>query len=230
MWWQCTSWLVAWFCLSGQPFSPRYPSWRNRVVFQIPIFNENPSINYEENLLWGSCCAQTLYLLCQNPMIFLENTASPWDFWTALQCGVGHSFAPPLKPQLHNSLELMIQLQQDPQEASLMKHFGITVSRIIIKSGNKQQAFDDLVTTYYFIWLGFSNFSRCLLYVCSRCSKRRERQNICIFMFSSHLCIVPRLMIQSCYWAITPLYSQIAFHCRLIIQNKHSNMWLIAIF
>lgn len=182
--------IVSCLVLSGQPFSPRYPSWRNRVVLQLQIFNENPSINYKENLLWGSCCAQTLYLLCQNPMIFLENTASPWDFWTALQCGAGHSFAPRLKPQLHDSLELMIKLQQDPQEASLMKHFGITVSRIIIKSGNKQQAFDDLVTTYYFIWLGFSNFPRCLPYVGSRCSKRRERQNICIFICFPAICVL----------------------------------------
>lgn len=81
-----------------------------------------------------------------------------------------------------------------------MKHFGITVSRIVIKSGNKQQAFDDSVTTYCFIWLGFSDFPRRLPYVSSLCSKAgRETKHLHFYMFSSHLCIVPGLVSHPCY-------------------------------
>lgn len=161
---------------------------------------------------------------------FIENTELLFNV-------AGCLFALLLKLQLHDSLKLMIQLQQDPQEATLMKHFGITLSRIIIKFGNKQQAFHDLVTTYYFIWCSFSNFSRRFLHGSSRCSKRGARQNICIFIS------FPAILVQYCLQAYDPVvllinntqaeqpsYSQIAFHCRLIIQNKHSNMWLITIF
>lgn len=109
-----------------------------------------------------------------------------------------------------------------------MKHFGITVSRLIIKSGNKLQAFDDLVATYYFIWLGFSNFPHCLPYVSSQCSMRGERQNICIFICFPAICVSSqahnRVMVINNTQAEHPSYSQIVFHCRLIIQNKHSNV------
>lgn len=57
----------------------------------------------------------------------------------------------------------------------------------VIKSGNTQQAFDDSVATYYFIWCGFDKFPLCLPYIFSGCSKT---QNICIFICFLAICVL----------------------------------------
>lgn len=202
--WRCTSREVASSvclsvclsgCPSGQPFSPPYPSWRNRVMLKIQI-SKTIRASATRRTFFGALVVHKHYIFYANTPNF-SKTPQVGGTSERLSSGAGYSFTPPLKARRRDSLELMIQLQQDPQEATLMKHVGITVSRSVIKSGNKQQAFDDLVTTFYLA--GLQSFST-LPPVClqSLLKEGRETKHLQFYKFSSHSCIVSGLLIRWC--------------------------------